>query len=151
MSPLPSRLAALARRPSAEQLLVAVIVMASGLASAWNIGYAGYSTFYSTATHSMAVSWRALAFGAFDPGASITLDKLTGFLVPQALSARLFGFHPWSIALPQVLEGMVTVTSAAVIVMASGLASAWNIGYAGYSTFYSTATHSMAVSWRALA
>jgi 4-amino-4-deoxy-L-arabinose transferase-like glycosyltransferase len=104
-----------AHRPSAEQLIVTGIVLASGLVSAWNIGRAGYSTFYSTATHSMTVSWRALAFGAFDPRATITLDKLAGFLVPQALSARLFGFHPWSIALPQVLEGMVTVAAAAVI------------------------------------
>lgn len=103
------------RRPSVEQLIVAGIVLASGLASAWNIGHAGYSTFYSTATRSMAISWRALVFGAFDPRATITLDKLAGFLVPQALSARLFGFHPWSIALPQVFEGMVTVAAAAVI------------------------------------
>src|SRR6185312_10395536 len=63
------------RRPTAEQLLVAGIVVASGLCSAWNLGYAGYSTFYSTAAHSMTVSWRALAFGGFDPGASVTLDK----------------------------------------------------------------------------
>lgn len=88
---------------------LAGLVVASGFVSAWNIGFAGYSTFYSTAASSMSLSWRAFFFGALDPQAHITLDKLSGFLLPQAISARLFGFHPWSIALPQVIEGMVTV------------------------------------------
>jgi 4-amino-4-deoxy-L-arabinose transferase-like glycosyltransferase len=88
---------------------VAVLVLGSGLITSWNIGNSGYSAFYSTAARSMTLSWRAFTFGAFDPRASITLDKLAGFLVPQALAARAFGFHPWTIALPQVIEGMVTV------------------------------------------
>jgi 4-amino-4-deoxy-L-arabinose transferase-like glycosyltransferase len=36
-------------------------------------------------------------------------DKLAGSFLPQALSARVFGFHPWSLALPQVVEGVVAV------------------------------------------
>src|SRR5215472_1294476 len=48
-------------------------------------------------------------YGAFDPAASITIDKLAGAFLPQALSARVFGFHPWSLALPQVVEGVVAV------------------------------------------
>ncbi len=94
---------------------LAGLVAASGFVSAWNIGFAGYSTFYSTAASSMSMSWRAFFFGTLDPQAHITLDKLSGFLMPQAISARLFGFHPWSIALPQVIEGMVTVAATYVI------------------------------------
>jgi 4-amino-4-deoxy-L-arabinose transferase-like glycosyltransferase len=77
----------------------------------WNIGQAGYSDFYSTAARSMSVSWPAFFSGAFDPSATITLDKLAGFLVPQALSARLIGFSQASLALPQVLEGLVTLVA----------------------------------------
>jgi 4-amino-4-deoxy-L-arabinose transferase-like glycosyltransferase len=113
---------------------LAVIVLAAGVLMSWNIGSAGYSPFYSTAARSMSMSWRAFAFGAFDPGATITLDKLSGFLVPQALAARIFGYHAWSMALPQVIEGMITVVAvfaigtrwkgaAAGIIAASALAT----------------------------
>ncbi|MEU9476061.1 glycosyltransferase family 39 protein [Streptomyces sp. NPDC048191] len=57
----------------------------------------------------MTESWKAFLYGSFDPGNSITLDKLPGFLWPQALSARVFGFHPWALVLPQVLEGVASL------------------------------------------
>lgn len=63
----------------------------------------------------MSLSWHAFAFGAMDPAATTTLDKLSGFLVPQALSIRLFGFHAWALTLPQVFEGLVTVSAGYVI------------------------------------
>jgi 4-amino-4-deoxy-L-arabinose transferase-like glycosyltransferase len=74
-----------------------------------NLPDAGFAPFYSAAVKSMSVSWKALLYGAFDPAATITIDKLAGAFVPQALSARIFGFHPWSLALPQVIEGVVAV------------------------------------------
>jgi 4-amino-4-deoxy-L-arabinose transferase-like glycosyltransferase len=57
----------------------------------------------------MSVSWKAFFYGAFDPKATITIDKLAGAFVPQALSARIFGFHAWSLVLPQVIEGVISV------------------------------------------
>jgi 4-amino-4-deoxy-L-arabinose transferase-like glycosyltransferase len=75
----------------------------------WNIDHAGLSGFYSVAVKSMSESWKAFIFGAFDPKATITLDKLAGSFVPQAISARIFGFHPWALALPQVIEGVISV------------------------------------------
>ena len=60
---------------------------------------AGLAPFYSVAVKSMSVSWKAFFYGAFDPKATITIDKLAGSFLPQALSARIFGFHPWSLAL----------------------------------------------------
>lgn len=94
---------------------VAAIALLAAVLSGWNFGHRGYPGFYSDAARSMSQSWRAFFFGSFDPAATVTLDKLSGFLVPQALSARLFGFHPWSIDLPQVIEGVVTVIAAYVI------------------------------------
>ncbi|HEV3290303.1 MAG TPA: glycosyltransferase family 39 protein, partial [Streptosporangiaceae bacterium] len=84
----------------------------AGLAAllyAWNITGAGLAPFYSTAVKSMSESWHAFFYGAFDPAATVTIDKLAGSFLPQALSARIFGFHPWSLALPQVIEGVVSV------------------------------------------
>jgi len=76
---------------------------------AWNITEAGLAPFYSVAVKSMSESWKAFIYGALDPQATITIDKLAGSFWPQALSARIFGFHPWSLALPQVIEGVVSV------------------------------------------
>lgn len=85
------------------------IAAAAAVVYARNLPDAGLALFYSTAVKSMSVSWKAFVYGAFDPAATITIDKLAGAFLPQALSARVFGFHPWSLALPQVVEGVVTV------------------------------------------
>lgn len=76
---------------------------------AWHLSDAGLAPFYSTAVKSMSESWKAFFYGAFDPAATVTIDKLAGSFLPQALSARIFGFHAWSLALPQVIEGVVSV------------------------------------------
>ena len=76
------------------------IAAVAALLYARNIADAGLAPFYSTAVKSMSVSWKAFFYGAFDPQATVTIDKLAGSFLPQALSARLFGFHPWSLALP---------------------------------------------------
>ncbi len=89
-------------------MLLGIAALAAAL-YAWNIRSSGYAFFYSTAVKSMSVSWKAFFYGALDPGATITLDKLAGSFVPQALSARIFGFHQWSLTLPQVVEGVVSV------------------------------------------
>ena len=75
----------------------------------WGIDQSQYHTFYSDAVRSMTENWKAFFFGSFDPGNTITLDKLPGFLWPQALSARIFGFHAWALTLPQVIEGVLSV------------------------------------------
>ena len=76
----------------------------------------GYSDYYAAAAKSMSTNWTAFAFGAFDPGATITLDKLSGFLLPQAISVRLFGFSPVALAIPQILEGLTTITATYFVV-----------------------------------
>jgi len=76
---------------------------------AWRIADSGFATYYSIAAKSMSVSWKAFFYGALDPGATITIDKLAGAFAPQALSARVFGYHAWALTLPEVIEGIVTV------------------------------------------
>ena len=94
---------------------VAAITAVAGVVSGWNWGHRSFLGYYTDAARSMSSNWRAFFFGSFDPGATITLDKLSGFIVPQALSIRMFGFHSWSIALPQISEGLITVVAAYVI------------------------------------
>ena len=92
----------------ARPALLAVAAVAAVL-YAWNITSSGYAYFYSDAVKSMSVSWKALLFGAMDPSATITPDKIAGAFVPQALSARIFGFHAWAVTLPQCVEGVISV------------------------------------------
>ena len=57
----------------------------------------------------MAMNLHNFVYGAADPWATVSVDKLPGALWFQALSLRIFGFHVWALVLPQVVEGMLTV------------------------------------------
>jgi len=96
-----------ADQPAWSRPVLLVIALAAAFLFGWNIRAAGLSPFYSVAVKSMSESWKAFFYGAFDPKATITIDKLAGSFLPQALSARIFGYHPWSLALPQVIEGTI--------------------------------------------
>ena len=76
---------------------------------AWGIDHATLETFYGAAVRSMSQSWHNFFFGAFDPWGTVTVDKLPGAFWVQALSVRVFGFHVWSVVLPQAVEGTLTV------------------------------------------
>ena len=91
------------------RLVLTAILICAGLVYFWRIGAATTNPFYTVAVRSMAESWKAFFYGSFNPGNSITIDKIPGYLWPQALSARIFGFHPWSLTLPEVIEALVTV------------------------------------------
>lgn len=97
-----------ARRWPRRTALGVLTAVAGGL-YAWGAGSVPLEPYYAAAVRTMAASWRAFAFGAFDPDLTITLDKLPGAFWLQALSVRAFGFHPWALVLPQVLAGMATV------------------------------------------
>ncbi|WSQ10107.1 glycosyltransferase family 39 protein [Streptomyces sp. NBC_01231] len=88
--------------------LAAVLAVATVLYS-WGIGHAALHPFYGAAIRSMAGSWRAFFFGGLDAGGSISIDKLPGAFWPDAISVWLFGPHTWAAALPQVVEGVLTV------------------------------------------
>ena len=81
------------RHPSAaapwtvrQRWLLAGIVALAGSMYGWEAAHADYHAFYAVAARSMTTGWRAFVFGALDPNASITIDKIPGFLWPQALS-----------------------------------------------------------------
>ena len=98
-----------APQPRYARPALILITAVAALLYVWDIGHSSYHPFYADAVRSMAGSWKAFVYGSFDPGNTITLDKLPGFLWPQALSARVFGFHAWALTLPQVIEGVLSV------------------------------------------
>ncbi|CAD5995702.1 4-amino-4-deoxy-L-arabinose transferase [Agreia sp. COWG] len=97
------------------RIALAVILLAAATLMVWNLAKGGDASFYEASARSMSESWHAMLFGAFDPAGTVTLDKLSGFAVPQALSIRLFGMSTSALALPQVIEGLVTVWCCSVI------------------------------------
>ncbi|WP_223833035.1 glycosyltransferase family 39 protein [Streptomyces venezuelae] len=92
----------------ARPALLGIAALAA-LLYTWNITSSGFAPYYSLAARSMSVSWEAFLFTSLDPSATLTLDKIGGFLWPQALSARIFGFHDWALVLPQCVMGVISV------------------------------------------
>ncbi len=105
----PSRsLTALRSRPEVP----ALAAVASGL-NLWGLSVNGWAnTFYAAAAHSMAHSWHDFLFASLDRAGLMTVDKPPLSLWVQALSARIFGFGPLSLLVPQALMG----TAATVLV-----------------------------------
>ncbi len=92
----------------ARPVLLAVAVLAGAVYAA-GIRDGLVHSYYAPAVKSMSESWRAFWYAGYDPAASITLDKLPGAFMVEALSARVFGFSTWSILLPQVVETVLAV------------------------------------------
>jgi 4-amino-4-deoxy-L-arabinose transferase-like glycosyltransferase len=92
----------------ARPALLAVAALAA-LSYAWGLDHAALEPFYAAAARSMSMSWHNFFFGAFDPDATVTVDKLPGALWLQALALRAFGVNTWTFVMPQVAEGILTV------------------------------------------
>jgi 4-amino-4-deoxy-L-arabinose transferase-like glycosyltransferase len=102
-------------QPLAARLTLLVIAAGTTVLLVWNLGRGGDFSFYQASARSMSESWPALLSGSFDPSATVTLDKLSGFAVPQALSIRLFGHSTAALAFPQVVEGLVTLWACSLV------------------------------------
>ncbi|MGW1260174.1 hypothetical protein ACWD5Q_34670 [Streptomyces sp. NPDC002513] len=63
-------------QPAYARPALLVITVLAAVFYAWGINHSQYHTFYANAARSMTESWKAFFYGSFDPGNSITLDKL---------------------------------------------------------------------------
>src|SRR5438309_7324051 len=108
--------AALLSRPALRHLALVPVL---GLSAVFNInslaqnGYA--NVFYSAGVKSMLRSLHNFAFVSFDPGGLVMVDKPPLALWVQAASAKVFGFSPLSLLLPQAILGVVAVALVYVI------------------------------------
>src|ERR1700755_1847552 len=89
--------------------LLGLVVLAGAL-NLWSLSQNGWAnTYYSGAVRSMAASWHDFLYGSLDPAGLMTVDKPPLALWVQALSVRVFGFHPLSILVPEALMGVAAV------------------------------------------
>ncbi len=71
--------------------------------------------FYSAGDQSMLRSLHNFLFVSFDPGGLVSVDKPPLALWVQTASAKLFGFTPLSLLLPEALAGVLAVAALYVI------------------------------------
>lgn len=91
-------------------ILLGAICVLAGVLYAWGMGAAGWGNpYYSAAVKSMSASVTNFVFGSFDPLGVVTVDKPPMALWPMVASAAVFGYHGWSLLLPQVVEGVAAV------------------------------------------
>lgn len=88
----------------------AFLLIGSFIVFSWNLGVNGWGNdFYAAAVQAGTSSWKAFIFGSSDMGNLITVDKPPASLWVMELAARVFGFHPLTLLLPEVLMGVATV------------------------------------------
>jgi 4-amino-4-deoxy-L-arabinose transferase-like glycosyltransferase len=83
------------------------VLAVAGILNLWGLSANGWAnTYYAAAVRSMSSSWHNFLFASMDPSGLMTVDKPPLALWVQALSARVFGYHPLSILVPQALMGV---------------------------------------------
>jgi 4-amino-4-deoxy-L-arabinose transferase-like glycosyltransferase len=99
------------RRPvrAHEWAALAVITTAAAVLRLIYIAKVAPDPFYDAAVRSMGLSWHNFFFGAFEPGASVSIDKPPVDLWLQVVSVKLLGFSSTTLKLPEAFAGIVTV------------------------------------------
>jgi 4-amino-4-deoxy-L-arabinose transferase-like glycosyltransferase len=100
----------IATRPKWEKWSIFGIVLVATLLYGIGASHNGYgNSFYAAAVEAGTHSWKAFFFGSLDSSNFITVDKPPFALWAMELSTRIFGFHAWSMLLPEVVAGSTTV------------------------------------------
>jgi 4-amino-4-deoxy-L-arabinose transferase-like glycosyltransferase len=92
-----------------EWAILALIVLAAAALRLILIGKVAPDPFYDAAVRSMGLSWHNFFFGAFEPAASVSIDKPPVDLWLQVASVKLLGFSTSTLKLPEALSGIAAV------------------------------------------
>ncbi|WP_413232814.1 glycosyltransferase family 39 protein [Mycolicibacterium sp. 050158] len=93
-----------------DRVSLGVLLLGTAVLYLWNLGVSGWANgFYSAAVQAGAQDWTAMLFGSSDAANAITVDKTPAALWVMDVSVRLFGLNPWSVLVPQALEGVAAV------------------------------------------
>lgn len=88
-----------------HRIFLLFTMLLGGFLTFYKIGNEGYSNnYYAAAIRSMLKNWHNFFFASFDPGGFVTVDKPALGLWLQAISAKIFGFHGYSLILPEALS-----------------------------------------------
>lgn len=100
-----------------QRIALGIILLLAAFMNLFRLEQNGYgNTYYAAAVKSMLMSWHNFFFVSFDPGGFVSIDKPPlGFWI-QAACAALFGFHGWSLLLPQAIAGIGSVALLYVLV-----------------------------------
>jgi 4-amino-4-deoxy-L-arabinose transferase-like glycosyltransferase len=118
------------RRPAPHHLALAGVLALAAVMNTHRRAQNGYANiFYSAGVKSMLRSLHNFAFASFDPGGLVTVDKPPLALWAQVASAKVFGFSPLSLLLPEAIMGVLAVALLYLLVSrpfgpAAGLAAA---------------------------
>ena len=88
---------------------LALITIGAGVLRLVALGKVSPDPFYDAAVKSMGLSWHNFFFGAFEPGASVSIDKPPVDLWLQVASVKLLGFSSTTLKLPEALAGTLAV------------------------------------------
>jgi 4-amino-4-deoxy-L-arabinose transferase-like glycosyltransferase len=104
------RAAAWAGRLGWHHLALAGVLVLSAVVNTHRLSQNGYGNiFYSAGDKSMLRSLHNFFFVSFDPGGLVSVDKPPLGLWVQTASAKLFGFQPLSLLLPEAILGVLAV------------------------------------------
>jgi 4-amino-4-deoxy-L-arabinose transferase-like glycosyltransferase len=93
-----------------------VVIAVSAILNTHRLSQNSYANlFYSAGDRSMLRSLHNFLFASFDPGGLVTVDKPPVALWVQVVSAKLFGFSPLSLLLPESIAGVLAVALLYVI------------------------------------
>lgn len=102
--------------PLARHVGLLFVIAVSAVLNTHRLDRNGYANvFYSAGVRSMLRSLHNFLFVSSDPGGLVTVDKPPLALWLQAASAKLFGFSPSSLLLPEAIVGVLTVAVMYVI------------------------------------
>lgn len=98
------------RTPLWGRLSLGGVLLVSIFMNFYQLGQNGFGNlYYAAAVRSMLDSWHNFFFVSLDPGGFVSVDKPPlGFWL-QTASAKIFGFTPFSVLLPQALAGVLAV------------------------------------------
>ena len=93
-----------------HKLALGGIMLISIFMNFFQLGQNGFGNlYYASGIRSMLDNWHNFFFVSYDPGGFVTIDKPpVGFWL-QVASAKLLGFTPFSVFLPQAIAGVLSV------------------------------------------
>ena len=127
------------RFPLARHAGLPVAVALAAVLNTKALSQNGYANiFYSAGAQSMLRSLHNLLFASFDPGGLVSVDKPPLALWLQVASAKLFGFSPLSLLLPEAILGVLSVALLYVLLarhLGAGAATAGALALAVFPSF----------------
>src|SRR5436309_5110601 len=97
------------RSPLWHRLALTAIMLISVFMNFFQLGQNGFGSYYPAAVRSMMDNWHNFFFASYDPGGFVTIDKPPVGFWFEVASAKIFGFSPFSVLVPQALAGVLSV------------------------------------------